>query len=245
MNRFFVRKRKLIIGILFSTIFAITMIYNIPSWALSNIIEKYSNGSLKFYNTEGTFWNGSGLLVAIGARAQNSAPLILVHWKIKLGLTKFIDMQFNVGNKQIANVYYDKNGANLDKLNVSLSITQLEQLFDIVKDLNISGNINLSTDHILIGKKMVGQFKVHLDNISSGISRVNPLGSYILILSATNGDINVTSNPNSVLNLAGNGSTSGLTLNAQVNQANREEMLQFITVMGIPKPDGSYQLKIF
>lgn len=245
MKRFLARNRKLIIGILFSMVFSITLVFNIPSWALSNVIEKYSQGRLKLYNTEGTFWDGSGLLVALSSNRLNSAPLIMLKWKIRLGFHKFVDIQFSVGNKQIADVFYDKRGANLDKLNLSLSITQVEQLFDVVKDLNVSGNINLSTDHILLGNKMVGDFKVNLDNISSGISRVNPLGSYVVTLSAADGHISMTSSPNSILLLSGEGSTVGLTLSARISAEHREEMLQFITLMGIPKPDGSYMMKIF
>ena len=244
MNSFWLRKKKYLTATLFFVIFAATMVYNIPSWALSSVIQKYSQGRLKFYDTEGTFWNGSGLLVALGTK-QSSAPLLLMDWKIKLGLTKYIDIEFNVGNKRIAELYVNSQGANLDKLNVSLSITQVEQLYDIIKDMSVSGNLNVSADHILIAKKMSGQFKVNLDNISSGISRLNPLGSYVINLNAANGDIDVSTNHGAVLILNGSGSISGLTLNARINEENRADMLQFITLMGIPKPDGSYQLKIF
>lgn len=245
MGHFYLLKRKYLIAALFSIVFVLTLIYNIPSWALSSVVENYSSGRLKFYDTEGTFWNGNGLLVAMGPKRISSAPLMLLHWKIKLGFTKFIDIQFSVGNKKIAEVYVNSKGANLDKLNISLSLTQVEQLFDVIKDMGVSGNINVSSDHILVGKKMAGEVKVNIDNISSGISRVNPLGSYIVQLNAGNGDIHVSSNPGNILDLSGSGSVAGLSLEARINESHKAEMLQFITLMGVPKPNGAYQLKIF
>ncbi|MBP9743561.1 MAG: type II secretion system protein N [Burkholderiales bacterium] len=245
MKRFVARNRKIFIILCFSLIFIITLIYNIPSWILGSIVDGESNGRLKLYNTEGTFWDGSGLLVAFGPKLETSAPLILLNWSIKLGFSKLIDIQFSVGTHPIADVYINKNGLNLDHLNISLSITQVEQLFDIVKDMGISGNINVLADHVQIGKQMIGEFKIHLDNISSGISPVNPLGSYSVELSADSGKVTVMSNPNAVLNVDGSGSIKALTLNARVNPEHQQEMLQFITLMGVPKTDGSYQLKIF
>lgn len=245
MSQFFIAKNRYLISILFSIMFLFTLVYNIPSWVLSNVVQNYSQGRLKLYDTQGTFWKGSGLLVAIGSKLDTSAPLLLINWQIKLGIPKFVDIQFTVDKKQVADLYINKHGANLDKLNLSLSITQVEQLFDIAKSMSLSGNINLSADHIQVGKKIVGNILVSLDNLSSGISKVNPLGSYVVQLTTDTGDINVHSSPNSVLNLSGNGTVNSLSLNVQINPANKEDMLQFVTLMGAPKPDGSYQLKIF
>ncbi|MDQ5920946.1 MAG: ral secretion pathway protein [Pseudomonadota bacterium] len=245
MNRILVGNRKIFIWILFGIVFIFTLVYNIPSWTLGSLISRESQGRLKLYDTQGTFWSGSGLLVAFSARLDTSAPLILLNWKIKLGLTKFIDIQFNAGNKLIADLYINKSGINLDRVDVSLSITQVEQLFDIVKDMGISGNIKLTTDHVQIGKTMSGQFKINLDNLSSGISLINPLGSYAVELFMDTGRIAVDSNPNAVLIVNGSGTVNSLTLSARINPNNREDMLQFITILGVPKSDGSYQLKVF
>jgi hypothetical protein len=238
--------KRYIIGIVFGIVFTITMIHDIPSWMLGSLVQKYSAGRLRFYDTRGTFWNGSGLLVAMGAKLQTSAPILLLNWNIKLGTTKFIDIDFNVGNKRIAEFYIDKSGSNLDKLDLSMSITQVEKLFDIIKDMSISGNVNISADHISIGKKMKGNFTLTLDNISSGISRVNPLGSYIVTLSTDTNQIEVsTKGSGSVLTLEGNGSINSLILEGRIKDDSKEDMMQFITLMGIPKANGAYQLKIF
>ena len=245
MRRFLASSRKFIISTLFILVFICALINNIPSWVLGNVIQNYSNQRLKLYDTHGTFWNGSGLLVALDTKLQNASPLLYIDWTIKPGWSKFIDIKFSLGKKNFADVYLNKGGVNLDKLDLSLSLSQVSQLFGPLKDLGISGNIKVSADHVVIGKKMLGNFKINLDNISSGISRVNPLGSYTVNLNPATGAIEVDSTAGSTLMLSGAGSISSLSLKARIDEAKKEEMLQFITVMGIPNPDGSYQLKLF
>ena len=156
-----------------------------------------------------------------------------------------IDINFNIGSKHVAEFYINKTGANLDNLDLSISLTQVEKLFDIIKDLSVSGNINISTKHIQVGKKATGNLMVKIDNISSGLSRANPLGSYVVVLTTDNGNIQVSSAADSILNLDGTGSTDSLILEGRIRDDRREDMMQFITLMGIPKPNGAYQLKIF
>src|SRR3990167_9693145 len=110
MNRFFVRTRKYILGISFISVFAIDLIGNIPAWVLSNRIHAASEQRLKLYDTRGTFWKGSGLLVALDQKHQNASPLLYINWDINLGLTKFIDVKFSVGNTDVANIYLNKKG---------------------------------------------------------------------------------------------------------------------------------------
>ena len=245
MKRWLIRKRRYIIGTLFGLVFIISMVNNTPSWIVSSIISKYSEGRLKFYDTTGTFWDGSGLLVATSTK-QASAPILLLNWNIKIGFRKFIDINFNVGNKQAAEFYISKKGVSLDKLNLSISITQVERLFDIIKDLGISGNVNIAATHLQIGKKLEGNLTITLDNISSGISMVNPLGSYTVGLTLDNHAIDVsTKATSSILKLSGTGSLRTLTLEASIRDDKKEDMRQFITFMGVAKPNGAYQLKLF
>ncbi len=245
MKHWLIKKKPYIIGTLFGLVFTISMINEAPSWIVNSIVEKYSQGRLKFYDTTGTFWDGSGLLVATSSK-QSSTPILLLNWNIKLGFSKFIDINFNVGNKHAAEFYINKKGVSLDNLDLSISITQVEKLFDLIKSMGISGNVNVAAPHLQIGKKMDGKLIITLDNISSGISRVNPLGSYTVGLTLNNSDIEVTTKDlGSVLKLSGTGSLRTLTLEASIREDSKEDMMQFITLMGIPKPNGTYQLKVF
>jgi hypothetical protein len=245
MKHFLNQNKPYVIASLFILVFVISLINNMPTWILGKVVEHYSQGKLKLYNQNGNFWHGSGLLVATDTKLQQSAPLLLVDWNINLGLTKFIDVKFTTGNNPIAEVYLNKAGVNLDKVNLSLSISQVSQLSSIVQTLGLSGNISLITDHIILGKTTSGIFDILLSNVSSSISPVNPLGSYKIQLNASNSSLNVASVGSSLLMLKGNGNLNSLSLDARIDPAKKEQMAQFITVMGIPKADGSYELKIF
>jgi hypothetical protein len=239
------KANRIIVGTIFIFVFLGFLIINIPTWVLAKQIEKYSEHRLKLYNQNGTFWKGAGLLVATDAKLQHTAPLIFINWNLSLGFTKYIDIKFAMGDNIIANVYLNKNGVNLDKLNVHLSIIQVSQLVDVVRDLNISGNLHILTDHILLAKKSIGQFNINISHVSTSMSPVNPLGTYNMVFNVGDGKISISSEPGSILNIKGDGNANGLILNATIDPSKAEEMKQLITVMGMPRSDGSYDLKLF
>jgi hypothetical protein len=245
LNRFSLSNNKLLTSIIFILSFIFVLVINVPSWMLGNVISNYSNHRLQLFNTEGNFWHGTGLLVVYNDKLDKSSPLVLVHWRIKLGFKKLVNASFYVGENQIADLYLNKNGVNLDQVNVSLSISQLSQLSDIIKDFGVSGNINVKTQHLVLNKKLVGQIDVTLSHISSGISKLNPLGTYNVNIDAATGSINVNSTFDSILNLSGSGNFSGLVLNGTILPQYKADMTQFVTLLGVPTPNGSYQIKVF
>ena len=236
---------KYTMGAIFIVGFIVSLIVNIPAFVLANQIKAYSQEKLALYNTRGTFWNGSGLLVAVDKKISKSAPLLMLNWDVSLGLKKFIDIKFTIGKTVIAEVYANKNGINLDNLNLSLSISQVSRLFALIHDLGLSGNIHINTSSIHLGGKVLGVVKVNLSNVSSSLSPVNPLGTYNVSLDMVDGKIIVSSLEGGTLMLKGSGDLNALTLNARVSADKQNQMTQFITFMGIPLSDGSYDLKIF
>lgn len=245
-KRFLAKSRKYLIIISFIGVFLGTLIINIPAWVLNSELTKYSEGRLTLYNLYGTFWNGSGLLVASSKKSKTEgAPLAYLHWKISLGLSKYIDIQFMMDKHKVAEVFLNKDGLNIDRLDLSLSVIQASQLVDVIKDLNISGNFHVTSDHILLAKKTTGIVDVTVKNVSSGLSPVNPLGDYTLACNIGDSKINVSTKNGAVLNLSGNGTTSGLTLKATINPDKAEAMKTFITLLGTANSDGSYNIKLF
>ncbi len=241
-----VKIKRYIIVSAFLLVFIFSLAANLPAWVLGNVVEKYSQGKLKIYNQTGTFWTGSGLFVAIDNNGKQSAPLLMINWKIRLGINKFVDAKFTIDNNQIAEVYLAKNGLNLDNLNLSLSISQVSHLVNVITSFGLSGNLNLSCRHMMLSSKnSSGTFNINLDNVSSNMSPVNPLGSYQISFDAENGGLNVSSNPNSALQLNGSGSIRGLNLKGSIDKTKSEKMLQFISVLGMPGADGTYNIKVF
>lgn len=244
INKIIYYNKKTII-VLFVVVFLFSIIYNIPPWVLGKTVEHYSQHTLKLYDMDGNFWDGSGLLIVHNVKGNKAAPLVRMNWKITLGFKKFIDIKFNIGMKQIADLYLNIDGINLDNLDLSLSIVQISQIMDLINDMGISGNIKVSAPHINLGKKNIGHFNTMLDNISSSMSPVNPLGSYTIDFNTANNQITVNYAPDSAIMLKGTGDFNSLIVNASVNESKKEKLQQLMTALGVPNPDGSYNLKIF
>jgi hypothetical protein len=239
-----INKRVFLMGA-FVVVFIVALIKQIPSNMLGRIIGHYSKGYLQLYNPHGTFWQGEGLLAVANSKTDELSPLLLVNWDVKLGLKKFLSIDFSVDKSMVAEFYIDKTGANLDNLDVLLSITQVSQLVEIVNSLGLSGSLEIMAKHINVGKKIDGVLNISINQVSSSISPVNPLGTYQMQFTLQTGEINITSDPNSNMAISGNGSLQGLTLSCKILPSKKDKMLEFVTVMGIPRPDGSYAMKIF
>jgi hypothetical protein len=160
MQNFFRRNQRVFVTFLFIIVFMFTLIEETPSVMLGKIIQHYSKGHLQLYNPNGTFWNGSGLLAVADPKTEELSPLLLIDWKVKVGLKKFVSVNFSVDKSTIADFYVDKKGANLDNLNISLSVTQVSQLVDIINSLGLSGNLEIMAKHINVGKKLTGNLDI-------------------------------------------------------------------------------------
>jgi hypothetical protein len=169
----------------------------------------------------------------------------MVNWKIKLGISKFININLSSSSQVIANLDLTKNGLELSKVNLSLSLDQLSPFLGNLNSLNLSGNVHVTADKLLAGKKMQGTIAVKLDDVGSGMSPVNPIGSYNVNFDLSSMGITISSNPDSVINVSGSGSVKSLVLNSKVQANKKEKLLQFMTMTGIPQADGSYQMKAF
>ncbi|HMT02495.1 MAG TPA: hypothetical protein PKD00_04185, partial [Burkholderiales bacterium] len=75
-------------------------------------------------------------------------------------------------------------------------------------------------------------------------SPINPLGIYTIDFNTANNQININYSPDSIIMLKGTGDLTGLIVNASVNESKKEKLQQLMAALGVPKPDGSYDLKI-
>lgn len=239
------KNKRILIAICFIVVFLFTLVKDVPSSMLGRIIAHYSKGYLQLYNPNGTFWHGDGLLAMANSKSKDLSPLLLIHWDVKMGLKKYVDINFNVDKSSIAELYIDKTGANLDNLDILLSITQVSQLIDIVNSLGLSGSLEVMAKHINVGKKIDGVLNITMKQVSSNISPVNPLGTYQMTFDLHDGSIDVAADSNSNLAISGSGNLQSLTLSCKVLPSKKDKMLEFVTVMGIPRADGSYMMKVF
>lgn len=237
--------QKILLIVVFIVTFLSGIVLNIPAWMVGSLVYKYSQHKLDTINERGTFWNGQALLIAVDRQGKTAVPLLLIGWKIKLGLTKFIEINFNSSNQTIADAALTKTGLQINNVNLSLSLDQLTPLMDNLNSLSLSGNVHLTANKLLISNKMQGNIDVKLDSVASGMAPVNPIGSYQVGLDLSTMGINVSSDSSSIISVTGVGTMGGLVLNSRVRDDKKEQLLQFMTMLGIPQADGSYQLKAF
>lgn len=245
MQQLFLRYKKFWMSLTFVLVFIFSLLYNIPAVMIARIVHHYSRGYLELYNPKGTFWHGGGLLAVTKKNSKDLSPLLLINWDVKLGITKFATIDFSVDNARIAELYIDKSGVNLDNLNMNLSITQISQMLDLINTLSLSGNLEIKATHIHVGKTMDGTLAVDMDQVSSNIAPVNPLGSYQMQFDLATDSINVNSKDGSNLEVNGSGNLQQLILSCKPKADKKDKMLEFMTVMGIPDADGSYRVKVF
>ncbi len=236
---------KFIFVLLCIIIFFSSLVYQLPSWAIGSFIDKYSDGKLKLFNANGSFWLGDALLVANDGRKNESSAIALIHWHSKLGLKKYLDIDFYVGDKKVADIYVNKQGIFLTNLSVSFSLKEITLFLSSIQDLNVSGVLNITSDHILFNKHAEGKVNIMINHLSSAISKINPLGNYAINYDLLSSAINVNTLPDSVLNLTGSGTATNLSLEASISPEHRNDMRQFISIFGEPLPNGNYKLKVF
>ena len=237
--------KKILVVILFVILFAGSLIINIPAWVIGSLLNHYTQGRVGTTRETGTFWNGGALLYAADKDAKTSVPLLMVGWHIKFGLSKFIDIEFNASNKTIARAALTKKGVDVSDLNLSMSLDQLTPLLGNLNSLGLSGNVHVTAANLLLSKTNQGNINVKLEDVGSAIAPVNPIGSYMVDFNLANTSIDVSSDGDSVINVTASGNLNSLVLTSKIQPDKKTQLLQFMTMMGIPQADGSYQMKVF
>lgn len=239
------KSKKILLSIAIFWLFIASIIYKAPAWLVGSLASKYSQHYLTTRNETGTFWNGSALLVASDEKGKKFVPLLRINWKIKLGLTKFITLDITSSGHSVASISLVKTGLDVQNVDLNLGMDQLVAFAGNLSTLNLSGSVHVTAANLHLGKTNNGILNASLDSIGSGMSPINPIGNYSINLDLSNMGIDVSSNSGSVINVTGTGNINGLALNAKVSDDKREQMLQFMTMMGLPQADGSYLLKVF
>ena len=245
IKKFRVSNNKFIFVFFCIIIFFASLIYQLPSWTVGSMVNKYSEGKLKLFNANGSFWSGDALLVADNEKKNNSSAIALIHWHSKLGLDKYLDVDFFIGDNKIADLYINKKGIFISNLLLVLPLKEVTLFFEAIQDLKVSGIVTISADKINYNNTFKGNLKITINNLSSAISKVNPLGNYQIYYDLSSLAIKVTTLPDSVLQLNGDGYTNNLSLEGSIVPEKRDDMRQFISIFGEPLPNGNYKLKVF
>ncbi|MDD3266220.1 MAG: type II secretion system protein N [Burkholderiales bacterium] len=220
-------------------------VYKLPAWFLGVLTSKYTDNRLLTREETGTFWSGSALLVASDKDNKRNIPLKRIDWQVKLGFKQFIVLNVKNSGNQLATISLQKDGVHVDALSTMLSMEQLVGFANNLSTLGLFGDVSLTGNQIILSKTNKGQINVNLDSVGSAMSPLNPLGSYTVTFNLANSQLDVQSTGGSILEVSGSGNAKSLSLTATVKPDNQDQLLQFMTMMGVPQGNGSYLLKVF
>lgn len=239
------KAHKVLLILLLVVVFISGVIIKIPAWVVGSLASKYSDHRVSTSYETGTFWDGGAILLASDSNGKTFVPITKINWKIKLGLTKFIDVTFMSSGQTIANINLTKGGVMVNSVNLDLSMDQITPFLGNLSTLNLSGTVHVSANSLQLGKSNSGLINVTLQDVGSGMSPLNPIGSYNVKFDVAKSSIDVTTNGDSIIGVNASGNLNSLALNSTVQADKKDQMLQFMTMMGIPQPDGSYKMKVF
>ncbi|MGF7190131.1 general secretion pathway protein N [Robbsia andropogonis] len=188
----------------------LTILVLLPAAWVTPLCARYTQGRVALVDVTGSLWRGSAVLVlapgglpdaslpagsddvmAPGSAALKAARLpyrVLWHaafWPLFAGEVR-LDVREDSPLSQNVRIVAGMNGVTVHAGGIAVPVSLLNGLGAPFNTLDLQGETRLEwTDWRLLRTGAYGQMTVLLDNMSSSISRVRPLGSYRVHLQAT------------------------------------------------------------
>jgi len=223
------------------------ILLNTPAWMFSSILNTATQGKLYVTNVEGNFWSGDGLLMIKSNKKVGDTPLLHVNWTLSLGFSNLINLSlYNDSNGKVLSVDVTRKLAiNITEVNLSLSIIQLTKLYDKVSEFGLSGQLEITANNLMLGAVNSGTIGVNVTNLVSTMSPVNPVGSYHIDYNLKDNNISInTTDSSAAIALSANSNVNNLSIKATPAADKKDKLLQLMTIIAIPNPDGSYTMKL-
>ncbi len=172
--------RRLWLILLFSTVFMLSLLALAPSTLMGYVLERASGGQLMLARTQGTLWQGSGIMLlqnASGIRSLGAYRWNLQPWQAA--------MQLQAGNYAPMSLRYRPLLARLDidDLRLDLPAALLEVAVPQLHPYRLQGALQAHADHLQLDVHgMLGQVTIDWLHAASGMSPISPLGDYRIIL---------------------------------------------------------------
>lgn len=151
-----------------------------PATLMGYMLERASNGQLVLARTQGSLWQGSGILLMQNAGGIRS--LGAYHWDMQPWLAA---MQVQAGSYAPMTLQYRPLLARLDidDLRLDLPAALLEVAAPQLHPYRLQGALQVNADHLeLDARGLNGQLSADWLHAASGLSPIAPLGDYRIIL---------------------------------------------------------------
>ncbi|MGU7784032.1 type II secretion system protein N [Burkholderia sp. PU8-34] len=170
---------------------AITLVALAPAAWIAPQFARATGGHVNLVDPDGSVWHGSGTLMLAPGADRSAATLLpgRVEWTTRFWplLTGRVQMRMRQTEAMPEPVTLDATwrGAVLSAGAMAVPASLLAGLGTPFNTLDLQGDVRLGwTDWRLIGSNTFGQLTVTIDEMSSRVSRVKPLGSYRAVLQA-------------------------------------------------------------
>lgn len=173
-------RRRASLTLLFGCVFFISLFVLAPASLMGLMLERVSGGQLMLARTQGSLWQGTGILLLqdpAGPRSLGTYRWQLQPWKAA--------MQLQAGAYQPMTLHLHPLLARLDidNLRLDLPAALLEVAVPQLHPYRLQGALQAHADHVeLDARGMLGQITVDWLHAASGLSPIAPLGDYRIVL---------------------------------------------------------------
>ncbi len=180
-------QRRWIASFAFVGIFCVSLLVMAPASMLSAQLQGFSGGKLSLANTQGTIWNGSGILLL-----QNDAQFVSMSnyaWKVSPAavLRGVLEFEVHHGEEGAAPMRVRLSPMRLQvellQWNTSMPAQVLGMLAPQLRPYQLNGEIKLTTDSLSFSPGGTqGKATVDWTQAGSGLTDIYPLGDYRILL---------------------------------------------------------------
>lgn len=246
-------KRALRAGLL-SLVLVLTYLIMLPPTWIDAALQRASQGSLAMTGTSGSFWRGEGYLQALLPSGE-AVTLTPVKWTVLpgelLALKLHISALSTRDNRPVLNATLSPGETYVQEASLELPAALLGVLSPTLRAAALSGHLTLQVNEVRYGAgHAAGKARAYWKAAGSSLSRVNPLGNYLLDLNGKGSgmDFHLTT-MGGPLTLTGSGGWQpgkrpDIRITA-IPQANaRQELAPLLRMMGREINPGTYLLSI-
>ena len=246
-------KRLLMVGLLVLVFFSAYLVMLPATW-MDALLQSASQDSLALTGAKGTVWRGEGSLQALLPTGE-AITLVPLSWNIDtaelLALKVHIKAQSTRDNKPVLNATFGPGETFVQEAKLDVPAALLGVLSPTLRAAALSGRIALHVDELRFDSShAAGKAQAYWNGAGSSLSRIRPLGNYLLDLNGMGSGINMRlSTIGGPLTLAGSGSwipgkRPDIRVMATPEEAVRQELAPLLRMMGHETSPGTYRITI-
>ncbi|MGA7179376.1 MAG: type II secretion system protein N [Thiobacillaceae bacterium] len=246
--------KRLLKAVLLLLLLVLTYLVMLPATWMDALLQRASQGTLAMTGTTGTFWRGEGSLQAL-LPSGAAVTLVPVSWNIAAGELLALRLHINALSTRdktpVLNATFGFGETYIQEAKMDLPAELLGVLSPTLRAAALSGQLALQAKDVRFDSShAAGKMLAYWKAAGSSLSRVRPLGNYLLDLTGQgNGmDFHLTT-IGGQLNLTGSGSwrpgtRPDIKVMAKPQESARQDLAPLLRMIGREVSPGTYQLSL-